>query len=196
MRRSPSGVARISIASVAGIGLLLILSLAARGSERAIMLIPTWFLLAVWVAAAGATAFGYVDQRPGLAGPDRRPGADRAADRLHDHAERLLRAAARLRSVGGDGERRALAMTGCGDAIFDWNVVADQIYVSGDVETQLGLKRGALEGPAASWLDVLHPLDRDRYAAALDGLLQSALGTHPSRYPPARLGRAIFLVPA
>ena len=51
-----AGVARISIASVAGIGLLLILSLAASGSDRAVMLIPTWFLLVVWVFAAGATA--------------------------------------------------------------------------------------------------------------------------------------------
>ena len=39
------------------------------------------------------------------------------------------------------------------------------------IESQLGLKRGALEGSAAGWLDVLHPLDRDRYTLALDGLL-------------------------
>ena len=48
-----AGVARISIASVAAIGLLLILTLAARGSDRAILLIPTWFLLGVWVVRGG-----------------------------------------------------------------------------------------------------------------------------------------------
>ena len=66
-----AGVARISIATVAGIGLLLILSLAARGSERAVMLIPTWYLLAVWVVAAGAAALGYLTNdlaAPGLVG--------------------------------------------------------------------------------------------------------------------------------
>ena len=39
-----------------------------------------------------------------------------------------------------------------------------------------GSKRGALEGPAAGWLDVLHPLDRDRYTLALDGLLHQRSG--------------------
>ena len=66
-----AGVARISIATVAGIGLLLILTLAARGSDRAMMLIPTWFLLAVWVVAAGAAALGYLTNdlaSPGLIG--------------------------------------------------------------------------------------------------------------------------------
>ena len=67
-------------------------------------------------------------------------------------------------------------MTGCGDAIFDWNVIADQIHVSADVEAQLGLKRGVLEGPASSWLDILHPLDRDRYSAALEGVLAQRSG--------------------
>ena len=43
--------------------------------------------------------------------------------------------------------------------------------MSGEIESQLGYKRGALEGPASAWLDILHPLDRDRYAASLDGLL-------------------------
>src|SRR5271155_394124 len=66
-----AGVARISIASVAGIGLLLILSLAVSGSDRAVMLIPTWFLLVVWVFAAGATAMGQITNdlaSPGLIG--------------------------------------------------------------------------------------------------------------------------------
>ena len=93
------------------------------------MLIPTWFLLAVWVAAAGATALGYVTNdlaAPGLIGglvlivmligftimQSAFSGGEAAGD------------------VGGDGERRALAMTGCGEAIFDWNVVTDEINVS------------------------------------------------------------------
>jgi diguanylate cyclase (GGDEF)-like protein/PAS domain S-box-containing protein len=77
---------------------------------------------------------------------------------------------------GADAERRSLAMTGSGEAIFDWNVVNDEISGSESLESQLGLKRGALEGPAAGWLDVLHPLDRDRYTLALDGLLHQRSG--------------------
>ena len=40
-----SGVARISIAAVAGVGFLLVVHLATHGYDRAVMLIPTWLLL-------------------------------------------------------------------------------------------------------------------------------------------------------
>ncbi|MGD0639647.1 MAG: EAL domain-containing protein [Roseiarcus sp.] len=170
-----AGVARISIATVATIGLLLILSMAARGSDRAVMLIPTWFLLVVWVGAAGAAALGALTNdltAPGLIG-----GLVLIVMLIgFTIMQSAFSATGSVRAGGSDAERRALAMTGCGDAIFDWNVGADQIYVSGEIENQLGLKRGALEGPAAAWLDILHPLDRDRYSAALEGVLQQSSG--------------------
>ena len=56
-----AGVARISIAAVAGIGLLLIVYLAAHnGYDRAILLVPTWLLLVVWVTAAGFAVTGQI----------------------------------------------------------------------------------------------------------------------------------------
>ena len=75
-----------------------------------------------------------------------------------------------------DVERRALALTGAGDMIWDWDVSADRIFTSPETEQLLGLKRGALEGPASRWLDVLHALDRDRFRAALDGVLEQRRG--------------------
>ena len=170
-----AGVARISIATVAGVGLLLILSLAARGSERAVMLIPTWYLLAVWVVAAAAAALGYLTNdlaAPGLVG-----GLVLIVMLIGFTVMQFA-----FSGVGGggnsgaDAERRALAMTGSGEAIFDWNVVNDEISGAEALESQLGLKRGALDGPASGWLDVLHPLDRDRYTLALDGLLHQRSG--------------------
>ena len=170
-----AGVARISIATVAGVGLLLILSLAARGSERAVMLIPTWYLLAVWVVAAAAAALGYLTNdlaAPGLVG-----GLVLIVMLIGFTVMQFA-----FSGVGGGGnsgadvERRALAMTGSGEAIFDWNVVNDEISGAEALESQLGLKRGALDGPASGWLDVLHPLDRDRYTLALDGLLHQRSG--------------------
>jgi hypothetical protein len=53
-----SGVARISIAAVAGIGFVLVIHLATHGYDRAVMLVPTWLLLIGWVAAAGFTVMG------------------------------------------------------------------------------------------------------------------------------------------
>ena len=60
--------------------------------------------------------------------------------------------------------------------IWDWDVSADRVYTSPETEQLLGLKRGALEGPASRWLDVLHALDRDRFRAALDGVLEQRRG--------------------
>ncbi len=170
-----AGVARISIATVAGVGLLLILSLAARGSDRAVMLIPTWYLLAVWVVAAGAAALGYLTNdlaAPGLVG-----GLVLIVMLIGFTVMQFAFSGARGSGDGGaDAERRSLAMAGSGEAIFDWNVVSDEISGSDALESQLGLKRGALAGPAVGWLDVLHPLDRDRYSLALDGLLHQRSG--------------------
>ena len=78
--------------------------------------------------------------------------------------------------IVSDVERRALALTGAGDMIWDWDVSADKVFTSPETEALLGLKRGSLEGPAARWLDVLHPLDRDRFRAALDSVLEQRRG--------------------
>ena len=78
--------------------------------------------------------------------------------------------------IVSDVERRALALTGAGDLIWDWDVSADKVFTSPETEHILGLKRGSLEGPAATWLEVLHPLDRDRFRAALDGIVEQRRG--------------------
>ncbi|MGD0053765.1 MAG: diguanylate cyclase, partial [Vulcanimicrobiaceae bacterium] len=79
-------------------------------------------------------------------------------------------------NIVSDVERRALALTGAGDMIWDWDVFADKVYTSPETETALGLKHGALDGPAAKWLDVLHQLDRDRFRATLDSVLEQRRG--------------------
>jgi len=170
-----AGVARISIASVAGVGLLLILSLAIRGSDRALLLIPTWLLLCLWVAAAGGAALGSITNdlaAPGLIG-----GLVLIVMLIgFTIMQSAFSGASGLRASGVDIERRALAMTGSGDSIFDWNVASDEVVIAGEIEAQLGLKRGALNGPTARWLDALHPIDRDRCVALLDGLLHQRSG--------------------
>jgi diguanylate cyclase (GGDEF)-like protein/PAS domain S-box-containing protein len=75
-----------------------------------------------------------------------------------------------------DTERRALALSGAGDVVFDWDVSADKVFVGHEVEAQLGLRRGALEGPAADWLGHLHPFDLERYRATLDAVIEERRG--------------------
>ena len=84
-----SGIARISLVLIAFAGFALIVYLSTHGFDRAVLLIPTWFLLVVWVIAAGMTVAGSVTND--IVGPRfaRRPRADRDADRLYGHAARL-----------------------------------------------------------------------------------------------------------
>ena len=78
------------------------------------MLIPTWFLLLAWVIGRRLHRHRLADQRSRLAGADRRPRADRHADRLHHHAERLRRRRPdawrglrrRAQGAGADRQRR------------------------------------------------------------------------------------------
>ena len=78
--------------------------------------------------------------------------------------------------IVSDVERRALALTGAGDMIWDWDVSADQVFTSPECEALLGLKRGALEGPAAQLARRAASADRDRFRATLDGLLEHRRG--------------------
>ncbi len=75
-----------------------------------------------------------------------------------------------------DSERKALALTGSGDIIFDWDVNADRVYVAPEIEAQLGLRRGTLEGPASNWFELLHGFDRERFRTCLDTVLEQRCG--------------------
>jgi diguanylate cyclase (GGDEF)-like protein/PAS domain S-box-containing protein len=60
--------------------------------------------------------------------------------------------------------------------IWDLDVAADRVFTSPETEIMLGLKTGSLDGAAATWLEVLHPLDRDRFRATLDSVVEQRRG--------------------
>jgi diguanylate cyclase (GGDEF)-like protein/PAS domain S-box-containing protein len=169
-----SGVARISIAAVAGVGFVLIVHLATRGYDRAIMLIPTWLLLVAWVAAAAFTVMGQLATdfvSPALIG-----GLVLIVMLIGFTVLQHAFAGGALAQGVSDADRRVLALAGAGDIVFDWDVAADRIFVSPEVEQLLSLKRGALGGPASDWLELIHPFDRDRYRATLDAVTELGRG--------------------
>ena len=169
-----SGIARISLLLVAIAGFVLVVYLATHGYDRAVLLIPTWFLLVVWVVAAGLTVGGAVMNdivAPALLG-----GLVLIVMLIGFTVMQHAFAGGITHGIVSDVERRALALTGAGDMIWDWDVSADKVFTSPETETALGLKRGTLDGPAARWLDVLHALDRDRFRAALDSVLEQRRG--------------------
>ncbi|WP_026607327.1 EAL domain-containing protein [Methylocapsa acidiphila] len=170
-----AGVARISLATIAAVGFVLILYLAIHGYDRAVMLIPAWFLLLVWIIGAAFAVTGALTND--LVSPALIGGLVLIVMLIGFTIMQNAFVGGGLgQAVVSDTDRKALALTGSGDIIFDWDVAADRVFVSPEVETQLGLPAGALEGPAAAWLDVLHPLERERFRACLDTMLEQRRG--------------------
>lgn len=169
-----AGVARISLATIAAVGFILVLYLSTHGYDRAVMLIPTWLLLLIWVSAAGFTVTGSLTND--LVSPALIGGLVLIVMLIGFTVMQNAFAGGIVHGMVSDSERRALALTGAGDIIFDWDVSSDHIYVSPEAEQHLGMKRGVLEGPASAWLDLLHPFDRDRYSACLDAVLEQRRG--------------------
>jgi diguanylate cyclase (GGDEF)-like protein/PAS domain S-box-containing protein len=169
-----SGVARISLLIVAIGGFGVIIFLAIEGFDRAVLLIPTWFLLVCWVVAAGLAVGGWVTNdivSPALLG-----GLVLIVMLIGFTVMQHAFAGGGTQGIISDVDRKALALTGAGDLIWDWDVASDKMFTSAEIEALLGLKRGALAGTAAQWLDVVHSHDRDRFRAALDSVLEQGRG--------------------
>jgi diguanylate cyclase (GGDEF)-like protein/PAS domain S-box-containing protein len=169
-----SGIARLSLAGIAVFGLGLVIYLSTHGFDRAVLLIPTWLLLVVWTLGAGLAVTGIVTND--IIGPALLGGLVLIVMLIGFTVMQHAFAGGITHGIVSDVERRALALTGAGDMIWDWDVSADKVFTSPETEHLLGVKRGTLEGPAAAWLDVLHPLDRDRFRASLDGAIEQRRG--------------------
>jgi len=169
-----AGIARISLMAIAVCGLAMVIYLSTHGFDRAVLLIPTWLLLVVWTVAAGLAVTGVVTND--IIGPALLGGLVLIVMLIGFTVMQHAFAGGITHGIVSDVERRALALTGAGDMIWDWDVSSDKVFTSPETEHVLGLKRGTLEGPAAQWLDVLHPLDRDRFRASLDSVVEQRRG--------------------
>jgi diguanylate cyclase (GGDEF)-like protein/PAS domain S-box-containing protein len=170
-----SGIARISLFFIAVLGFGLVVYLSTHGFDRAVMLIPTWLLLVAWVFGAAMTVIGLVTND--IIGPALLGGLVLIVMLIgFTVMQHAFAGGGMAQGIVSDVERRALALTGAGDMIWDWDVAADRVFTSPETEAMLGLKSGSLDGAAANWLEVLHPLDRDRFRATLDGIVEQRRG--------------------
>lgn len=170
-----AGIARFALWLATVLGTIVLVWLAFQRYDRAINLAPTWFLFLVWGGAALLMVTGRLNN-------------EIAAHALlgalvllvmligftvFQHAFAGAGVSAGLVS---DTERKALAFSGSGDVIFDWDVGANRIWVSPEAESILGLPRGALEGPATRFLEVVHPAERDKLRSLLDAVVEHKRG--------------------
>ena len=168
-------LARLVLALLGSSGFCLILLLALRGYDRAVLLVPTWIILIAWRFYAYLVVSGQVSNdvaQPAVGG-----GLVLIVMLLGFTAVQHAFSEGQV-SIGtlSEVERRALALTGSGDFVFDWNIERDRVSVSDELATRLGEKRGALRGAIKRWLDRVHPDDRDRFRTAFDTLVDLRRG--------------------
>ncbi|MGH2340378.1 EAL domain-containing protein [Segnochrobactraceae bacterium EtOH-i3] len=170
-----AGIARVSFGVVGVGGFLLITVFCFKGYDRAIMLVPTWTLLLVWMAGSWAAATGHLDNdiaQPALGG-----GLVLIVLLIgFTVVQHAFAGGSITDGLVSDVERRALALTGAGDFIWDWDVPRDRVTTDREIEERLGLETGTLQGAALGWLDIIHPLDRDRFRLSLDAIIDRRRG--------------------
>ncbi|KQT54983.1 diguanylate cyclase [Aureimonas sp. Leaf454] len=170
-----AGIARLSLVVTAGMGLLLILYLSWLRFDRAIMLIPTWCLVILWLFGGWMTVTGQLVNdviQPAL-------GGGLVLIVLLIGFTVMQHAFAGGSFAGGaisELERRSLALTGTGDAIWDWDVTRDRIFAGLDGDGLGTLPFADMNGAARDWLPILHPDDRDRFKLTLDTIVEHRRG--------------------
>ncbi|MDO8289984.1 MAG: EAL domain-containing protein [Parvibaculum sp.] len=68
-------------------------------------------------------------------------------------------------------QRHAFALTGARQGVWDWDILADTLYVSPSVEAMLGLDHGSLGGTEVAWREHMHPADRETYRNAINAYI-------------------------
>jgi len=170
-----SALARASLGITGLIGVVLIGYLVFHGSDRAIMLIPTWALFIFWLLGAYATVTGRLDNdiiQSALTG-----GLVLIVLLIaftvmqHAFAGGVLH-----QGLFSELERKALAVAGTGNIVWDWDVARDQVVTMPDLTHIIGTAAKNLAGPMRNWLPLIHGDDRDRFRATLDQVLDNRAG--------------------
>ena len=175
-------IARIVLVLLGFSGFFLIVLLALRGYDRAVLLVPTWIIYIAWLFYAWLVISGRVTNdiaQPAVAG-----GLVLIVMLIGFTAVQHAFSEGQV-SIGAlsEVERRALALTGSGDFVFDWNTDRDR--VAGLRGTRRRASANGADRCAARsrrWLERIHPEDQDRFRTALDTLVEMRRGKVSMRY--------------
>ncbi len=170
-----SGIARMSLALTVVSGIAIIGYLAAKGYDRAVMLIPAWLLTLIWLIGAWMAIAGKLDNdivQPALGG-----GLVLIVLLIgFTVMQHAFAGGAMQQGLLSDMERQALAVMGAGDIVWDWDVPRDRVVTTPDISSYLGSTASPLNGPVRNWLPALHADDRDRFRSTLDAILENRRG--------------------
>jgi len=163
-----TGIERIGFALVAAGGFIVVLALWRDGVIRAQASLLSWSLIVLWTFAAAVAALTPVDA--GLWMPALISGLVLILLTMGFALAQLAFGqgfiAQRLFEESG---RRALALAGSQQYVWDWQVDDRTLHVGEELEKSLGLVPGTIgEGGPEGWLDLVHPSDRKAYIVAIE----------------------------
>ncbi|MEM9279359.1 MAG: EAL domain-containing protein [Pseudomonadota bacterium] len=173
--RVAAGMARFSFGLTVVLGSGLILYLTLQRSDRAVMLIPTWILLCIWLFGAGLAVIGRLENdviQPALGG-----GLVLVVLLLcFTVMQHAFSGGVLAQGLVSDTERSALALSGAGDVLWDWDVVRDRITVGEEITRLLNHSKKVMNAAPKAWHSILHPNDRDRFLATLLAITEHKRG--------------------
>jgi diguanylate cyclase (GGDEF)-like protein/PAS domain S-box-containing protein len=169
--------ARLAMGAVLIVAILFTAWLAVLGQDRALAVVPTWILFAVWMFGASFVLSGRLQSdvvvnglTAGLVllvvliGFTVTQFAFRSVDPI-------------LGGLPSDQHLRALAVDGTGAAVFEWSARRDDIKTGPSIDAALGLEPAERQEPVVKFLERVHPSDRDRLQVQFGTLRERAQGS-------------------
>ncbi|MCF6238204.1 MAG: PAS domain-containing protein, partial [Candidatus Marinimicrobia bacterium] len=182
-----SGLARISFAGVAALGLLTCLILWSRNISRAGSSLMVWFIVAAWTIVAAIGAVGLVENgflEPAIAAGQGLILITLGFTLVHLVFGQSIAANHFLEDSG----RRALALAGSEQSVWDCQVAEALLYVGPELERGLGVESGVMGNMTLrKWHELIHPSDRGAYVSAVEAAEKRGKGPFSQEF---RLRRA------
>ncbi|WJW80186.1 sensor domain-containing phosphodiesterase [Bartonella sp. TP] len=170
-----ASLARILLGGTTFAGAIIITMLAIRGLDRAVMIIPTWLFLILWVIATYSCITAKIDNdiiEPALGG-----GLILLVLLIaFTILQQVFSSTVFHQGLFSDSEKRSLAMMGAGDIVWDWDVQRDQVHIKPDLTRFLGARATKLNGTINNFINSLHLDDRNKFYANLNIILDAKKG--------------------
>ncbi|MCZ6669766.1 MAG: EAL domain-containing protein [Acidobacteria bacterium] len=96
------------------------------------------------------------------------------------HLEELVDS--RTHALRRSEERYALAARGANDGLWDWDLVKEEVYYSPRWKQNLGYRKDEVGTSPEDWLGRVHPKDRKRVKARIEGHLRDATSNFSVEY--------------
>src|SRR5690606_1292660 len=107
---------------------------------------------------------------------------DGAVVRIQGAIQDISARVAAEQSLRESEERFRLLASATDDAIWDWNLLSDALWWSEGFETLFGYRRAEVEPTIDAWSNRIHPEDRDRVFADVQGALDGGASNWSGAY--------------